>query len=183
MPPTEKQKMLAGELYRPDAELAADHARAQRLFSLYNATSEDEPERRRALLHDLLGEVGDGVVIRPPFRCDYGAHIRVGAGTFMNFGCVILDCAEVTIGKLCQLGPGVQIYAADHPRDPALRRELLELARPVRVGDNVWIGGNAILLPGISVGDDAVIGAGAVVTRDVPAGATVVGSPARQASG
>jgi maltose O-acetyltransferase len=123
--------------------------------------------------------VGQGAEIRPPFFCDYGFNIRLGAGAFLNFNCVILDVVDVTIGDGTQIGPAVQIYAADHPRDPEQRRSGLELGRPVHIGRNVWIGGGAIILPGIRVGDDAVIGAGSVVTKDVPAGVTVRGNPAR----
>ena len=118
-------------------------------------------------------------MIRPPFFCDYGYNIRLGAGAFLNFNCVILDVAAVEIGEAAQIGPAVQIYAADHPRDPAQRRAGLELGRPVRIGANTWIGGGAIILPGVTVGDDAIVGAGSVVTRDVAPGATVVGNPAR----
>ena len=123
--------------------------------------------------------MGQGAEIRPLFFCDYGFNIRLGAGAFLNFNCVILDVVEVTIGDGTQIGPAVQIYAADHPRDPAQRRSGLELGRPVHVGRNVWIGGGAIILPGITIGDDATIGAGSVVTKDVPAGVTVRGNPAR----
>jgi maltose O-acetyltransferase len=178
--PSQKERMLADELYRAaDPELEADAARAADLLHAYNASRPDDADGRRRLLVELLGAAGEGCVIRPPFHCDYGANIRLGRGVFLNFGCVILDVAPVEIGDLTQIGPAVQIYAADHPRDPALRREMLECGRPVRIGANVWIGGGAIVLPGVVVGDDAVIGAGAVVTRDVPAGATVAGNPAR----
>src|SRR5499427_976704 len=137
------------------------------------------PSDRRALLMERLGTVGAGAVIRPPFHCDYGFNIRLGAGAFLNFNCVILDVVEVMIGDGVQIGPGVQILTADHPRDPDLRASGLEFGRPVRIGRNVWIGASAIILPGVSIGDDAVVGAGSVVTRDVPAGATAVGNPAR----
>jgi maltose O-acetyltransferase len=177
---SEKEKMLAGELYRAvGEELAADHRRADRLLRAYNAIGAEEPERRKAVLAELLGEVGEGAIVRPPFYCDYGYNIRLGRGTFLNFNCVFLDVVPIVLGENCQVGPAVQIYAADHPRDPALRREGLESGKPVRIGDNVWIGGGAIILPGVTIGDDAVIGAGGVVTRDVPPGATVAGNPAR----
>ena len=123
--------------------------------------------------------VGQHVNIRAPFHCDYGYNISLGDGVFMNFGCVILDVVEVTIGAATAIGPGVQILTADHPRDPVERRTGLESGRPIRIGSNVWIGGGAIILPGVTIGDDAVIGAGSVVTRDVAPGATVVGNPAR----
>ena len=177
---SEKEKMLAGALYRADdPALVAEFRRAERLLRAYNATGADEEERRRDLLCALLGSVGDGVQLRPPFHCDYGTNIRIGSNVFVNFGCVFLDVVEITIGDGAQIGPCVQLLAADHPRDPALRRAGLESGKPVRVGRNVWIGAGALILPGVVVGDDAIVGAGAVVTRDVPAGATAVGNPAR----
>ena len=176
---SEKEKMLAGELYRVDAELLAEQRHARRLVQAYNATAPHQAGEREALLRRLLRAVGEDAVVQPPFQCDYGRNISLGRGVFLNYGCVLLDVAAITIGEGCQIGPGVQIYAADHPRDSALRRLGLESGRPVLIGANVWIGGGAILLPGITVGDDAVIGAGSVVTRDVPAGATVAGNPAR----
>jgi maltose O-acetyltransferase len=177
---TEKQKMLAGELYNPgDAELQADNARRKTWMAAYNAADNEPMERRFALLQEGLGAVGAGTVIRAPFFCDYGKNIRIGARVFMNFNCVILDVTYVTIGDGTQIGPAVQIYAADHPREPEPRRAGLEFGQPVIIGSNVWIGGGAIILPGVTVGDDAVIGAGSVVTCGVPAGATVAGNPAR----
>jgi maltose O-acetyltransferase len=180
MAPSEKQKMLAGELYSAaDPELQADLCANQAWLARYNASLALPPSARHALLRERLGAVGDGTEVRPPFFCDYGFNIRLGSGVFLNFNCVILDVVEVTIGDGTQIGPAVQILAADHPRDAAARRSGREFGRPVRIGQNVWIGGGAILLPGVSVGNDAVIGAGAVVTRDVPAGAIAVGTPAR----
>ena len=177
---TEKQKMLAGLPYHAgDPELQAEHARALAWMARYNAAGPLPDPDRLALLAEGLGRVGAGVVVRPPFHVDYGCNIELGDGVFMNFGCVILDVNAVSIGEATQIGPGVQILAADHPRDPALRRQGVESGRPVRIGANVWIGGGAIILPGVSVGDDAIIGAGAVVTRDVAVGARVVGNPAR----
>jgi maltose O-acetyltransferase len=176
---TEKQKMLAGELYRPDAELAAEQLATKAWIARYNASLAQPVSQRHAILSERLGHVGTDAVIRPPFFCDYGYNIRLGDGVFLNFNCVILDVVEVSIGDRTQIGPAVQIYAADHPRDPAQRREGLEFGRPVRIGRDAWIGGGAIILPGVVIGDDAVIGAGSVVTRDVPAGATVFGNPAR----
>lgn len=182
-PQTPMQRMLAGELYRADdAQIQAAQADTRDWLVRYNAALRMAPAQRHALLLERLGAVGDGSEIRPPFHCDYGFNIRLGRGVFLNFNCVILDVVEVEIGDGTQIGPAVQIYAADHPRDPAQRREGWEFGRPVRIGRNVWIGGGAILLPGVSVGDDALIGAGAVVTRDVPAGATVAGNPARPVS-
>jgi maltose O-acetyltransferase len=179
-PRSEKQKMLAGDLYRAVGdELAADALRADRLMRAYNATGADQGDHRAALLGDLLGAVGRNVVIRPPFHCDYGYNIRLGDGVFLNFGCIFLDVVAIEVGDLCQIGPAVQVLTADHPRDPALRRQGLESGKPVRIGRNVWIGAGAIILPGVIVGDDAIIGAASVVTRDVAAGATVMGNPAK----
>jgi maltose O-acetyltransferase len=174
---SERDKMLSGELYRPsDPQIQADLAATARWLARYNVSL---PAERPALLQERLGSVGQGAEIRPPFFCDYGFNIRLGAGAFLNFNCVILDVVEVTIGDGTQIGPAVQIYAADHPRDPAQRRSGLELGRPVHVGRNVWIGGGAIILPGVTIADDAVVGAGSVVTKDVPPGVTVRGNPAR----
>jgi len=176
---TEKQKMLAGELYRPDDELGADQAAAKAWMVRYNAALASPISERHALLRERLAHVGKGSVIRPPFHCDYGYNISLGDGVFLNFNCVILDVVEVVIGDGTQIGPAVQIYAADHPRDAETRKTGLEFGRPVRIGKDVWIGGGAILLPGVTIGDGAVIGAGSVVTRDVAAGVTVAGNPAR----
>jgi len=178
---TEKEKMLAGELYHAgDPEIQADQASAKRWMVRYNSALAATAAERLALLRELLPDVGDGAVIRPPFHCDFGYNIRIGPGVFINFNCVILDVVAVTIGAGTQIGPAVQIYAADHPRDPAVRATGAEFGRPVVIGRNVWVGGGAIILPGVTLGDDAVIGAGAVVTRDVPQGITVLGNPARR---
>ena len=177
---TEKDKMLAGELYDASApEIQAELTATHRWLARYNATLDMDPSDRRALLLERFAAVGDGAVIRPPFHCDYGFNISLGAGVFLNFNCVILDVVKVMIGERTQIGPGVQILAADHPRDPVGRASGLEFGRPVRIGRNVWIGAGAIILPGVSIGDDALVGAGSVVTRDVPAAATAFGNPAR----
>jgi maltose O-acetyltransferase len=181
---TDKEKMLAGELYRPgDPEIQADQEATKAWLVRFNAALADPPGIRRALLSERLAFVGEGAVIRPPFHCDYGFNIHLGRDAFLNFGCVILDVVAVRIGAGTQIGPAVQIYAADHPRDAQTRRSGLEFGRPVRIGEHVWIGGGAIVLPGVTIGDGAVIGAGSVVTRDVPAGATVAGNPARAIRG
>lgn len=178
--PSEKQKMLAGEFYTAsDAELIADQRRAAEWMDRYNALQARTADERLALLREAFAHAGDGATIRPPFHCDYGYNISLGAGAFLNFNCVILDVVAVEIGAGTQIGPAVQILAADHPRDAAERKSGLEFGRPIRIGANCWIGGGAIVLPGVTVGDDAIIGTGAVVTRDVPAGATMVGNPAR----
>ncbi|MFA7439990.1 MAG: sugar O-acetyltransferase [Sphingomonadaceae bacterium] len=181
---TEKEKMIGGELYNAgDPELVADHARICAWMEQYNNSLSRSPEQRWPLLQQALGHTGLNVNIRPPFYCDYGYNIFIGDDVFINFNCIILDGTRISIGNKTQIGPNVQILAADHPRNPAQRAEMLEFARPVTIGANVWIGGGAILLPGVTIGDDALIGAGSIVTRDVPAGVTVVGNPARAKDG
>ena len=165
--------MLAGELYSPhDPALTAARREAAELLLRYNAGE-------AGVLRHLLGEIGEASEVRAPFYCDYGFNIFIGSRVFVNFNCVLLDVGTIRIGDDTQIGPAVQIYAADHPRDAASRRACLELGQPVWIGNAVWIGGGAIILPGVTVGDEAIIGAGSVVTRDVPHGATVVGNPAR----
>ena len=182
MTKSEKDKMLAGELYQPgDLEIQADLAATKAWLVRYNASLGLPSDERRALLAERFAAVGEGAVVRPPFHCDFGFNIRLGANVFLNFNCVILDVVEVAIGDGTQIGPAVQIYAADHPRDAATRKSGLEFGKPVRIGRNCWIGGGAIILPGVTIGDGAVIGAGSVVTRDVAAGVTVVGNPAKPA--
>ena len=177
---TEKEKMLAGELYvAQDPELAADNRRATDWLDRYNASHGAAAVDRLSMLRELFAAAGEGCFIRPPFYCDYGYNISLGRGVFMNFGCVVLDVVAVEIGDMTQIGPAVQILTPDHPRDPEARRQALEFGRPIRIGANVWIGGGALIMPGVTIGDDAIIGAGAVVTRDVAAGATVGGNPAR----
>jgi maltose O-acetyltransferase len=180
---SEKQRMLAGELYTAAVpEIQADQATARRWLVRYNASLGDSDDERRALLLERFAEVGEGALVRPPFHCDYGYNIRLGARVFLNYNCVILDVVSVWIGDDTQIGPAVQVYTADHPRDAVQRRSGLEYGRPVAIGKNVWIGGSAVILPGVTIGDNAIIGAGSVVTRDVPAGTTVLGSPARPKS-
>jgi len=177
---TEKDKMIAGALYRPgDSELTADRARAQDLMRRYNATIVGEDAARGPILDDLFGACGAGSAIRAPVYVDYGYNVFIGADVFLNYGCVLLDVCPIRIGDKTQIGPGVQLLAADHPRAPEDRDAGLENGAPVTLGRNVWIGGGALILPGVTVGDDAVIGAGSVVTRDVAAGAIVAGNPAR----
>ena len=181
---SEKEKMLAGELYDAgDPELEAERATTHHWLMRYNAALAASASDRRALLLERFAQVGAGAVIRPPFHCDYGCNISLGAGVFLNFNCVILDVVAVSIGDKTQIGPAVQLLAADHPRDAATRAAGLEFGRPIRIGCNVWIGGGAIILPGVNIGDDALIGAGSVVTRDIPAGAVAFGNPARVQTG
>jgi maltose O-acetyltransferase len=177
---TEKQKMLAGNLYlASDSELVADSQRCARLLRLYSNTGAHERERRSQILRSLFGNVGENPVITPPFHCDYGIHISIGDNFYMNFGCVILDCNKVQIGSNVLCGPYVQIYAATHPIDPAVRLTGRELAVPVAIGNNVWIGGGAIICPGVTIGDNTTIGAGSVVVKDIPTNVLAVGNPCR----
>ena len=182
---TEKQKMLAGELYNPglDPQLKADEVANKAWLARYNAMMDAPASARHALLAAHFKHAGKGAVVRPPFFCDFGYNIALGESVFLNFNCVILDIVPVTIGDRTQIGPAVQIYAADHPRDAATRAAGLEFGRPVTIGADVWIGGGAIIVPGVTVGDCAIVGAGSVVTRDVPAGTTVAGNPARRIGG
>ena len=171
---TEKEKMLRGDLYdADDAELNRERNVAEDTLRRFQVSGD------AAVLWGLLGGVGVGSVVRAPFYCDYGYNIFLGERVFLNFGCVLLDVCRIEIGDRTQIGPGVQIYAADHPRDAATRMRGLECGKPVVIGRDVWIGGGALIMPGVTVGDDAVIGAGSVVTRDVAAGVTVMGNPAR----
>ena len=175
-----KDRMLRGELYlADDPVLVAGMARAQALFERFNATGADERDERARLLRELLGSIGADVVIRPPFRCDYGTNITIGAGTFVNYGCLLLDCAPITIGAACQIATNVQLLTPTHPIEPGARRAGWEAAEPITLGDNVWLGGGVIVCPGVTIGADSVVGAGAVVTRDLPAGVVAVGNPAR----
>ena len=172
--------MLAGQPYDPrDAELVALRRRARRLLQAYNDTLEEQALRRRRLLGELMPSAAPDLAIEPPFRCDYGLHIDCGEGVFMNFGCVILDVAPVTIGARALFGPGVQVYAATHPMSAAGRRTGLESGRPVAIGDDCWIGGAAIVCPGVRIGAGTVVGAGSVVTRDLPPGVFAAGNPCR----
>jgi maltose O-acetyltransferase len=145
----------------------------------FNAPGLGDGERYR-LLAERFASVGEDALIRPPFFCDYGHNISLGPGAFLNFNCVILDVEPVVIGRGTAIGPAVQILASDHPRDPRLREQKVRFGRPVTIGSNVWIGGGAVILPGVTIGDDAIVGAGSIVTRDVAAGVTVVGNPARE---
>jgi maltose O-acetyltransferase len=177
--PSEKEKMLAGELYNSaDPLLVLERRRARDLLKAYNATADEETERRCQLLRKLFAAAGEGLWIEPPFYCDYGSNVTLGERVYFNFNCVILDCARVTIGSNVFFAPGVQVYAATHPLDPVIRRTL-ELGKPVTIGDDTGVGGGAIILPGVRIGSRSVVGAGAVVTRDVAEGVVVAGNPAR----
>ena len=177
---TEKEKMLTGELYDPlDRELSADRVKARLLLRELNETREDQPEDRERILRELMPHAGADVWLQPPFYCDYGSNIRIGDQVFFIFNCVVLDVAQVTIGSRTFLGPNVQIYTATHPMNHRERASGLEQGKPVSIGNDVWIGGSAVICAGIKIGDRSVIGAGSVVTREVPADVFAAGNPCR----
>ena len=176
---SEREKMLAGELYDPlDPDLVRGRDRARDLCQALNATREAEQVERRRILRELFAAGGESVWMQPPFFCDYGANIHLGERVFFNFNCVVLDVCEVRIGDFTLFGPAVQIYTATHPMNAELRRTQ-EAGKPITIGSDVWVGGGAILCPGVTVGSRSVIGAGSVVTRDVPAGVFAAGNPCR----
>ena len=177
--PSERELMLAGELYDPaDPELVRLRDRARELCLDLNATRESQPELRRRILAELFAAGGDDVGVQPPFYCDYGNNTRLGKKCFFNFDCVILDVCEVILGDYVLCGPAVQIYTAMHPIDPVARRGK-EFGKPVVIGSDVWLGGGAIVCPGVTIGPRTIIGAGSVVTRDIPAGVFAAGNPCR----
>lgn len=177
--PTERQKMLAGELYDPlDPDLASDRLRARDLIQDLNATREADQDLRRRILLQLFGTGGDDAWVQPPFFCDYGSNIRLGKRVFFNVNCVVLDVCTVEIGDFTLCGPSVQIYTATHPLDPVQRRTV-ELGKSVTIGHDVWIGGAAVICPGVTIGSRSVIGAGSIVTRDIPDDVFAAGNPCR----
>ncbi len=179
-PRTNRERMLAGDLYiSDDPDNERESKRAVKLQSEYTAAYAEDPDGARPILADLLGSLGDDAHIKPPLYVDYGTFITVGARTFINYNLTALDVAPIIIGEDCQIGPNVQLLTPTHPVEPQPRRDRLEAAKPITIGDNVWLGGGAIVLPGVTIGDNSVIGAGAVVTRDVPANSVAVGNPAR----
>ena len=172
--------MLAGDLYiADDPELAEDSLRAMGLIESFNASLAADPAKRRRILDDLLGSFGEESEIRPPLYCDYGYQLHIGARTFVNFGLMALDVARIEIGDNVQFGPNIQLLTPTHPTDAELRRAKWEAALPIKIKDNAWIGGGAIVLPGVTVGENAIVGAGAVVTKDIPPNTLAVGNPAR----
>lgn len=175
-----RERMLAGELYiADDPELGEQSSQALDLMQAYNATPVRGKAVRRRLLEELLGSVGEDTEIRPPLYIDYGRHISIGARCFANFGLVALDVAAIVIGDDVQIGPNVQLLTPTHPIEPEPRRAKWEAAQPITIGDNVWLGGGAIVLPGVTIGENTVVGAGAVVVRDLPPDVVAVGNPAR----
>ena len=177
---TEKEKMIAGEIYNPeDPLLVKDRKEARRKVRIYNQTLETDEEKRVEILKELLGSTGENIFMEPNIRFDYGYNTHVGENFYANFDCTILDVCEVRIGEHCMLGPGVQLYTATHPLNPAKRNSGIEYAKPIKIGNNVWIGGSAIVNPGVTIGHNVVVVSGAVVTRDVPDNVVVGGNPAR----
>ena len=177
---SEKEKMLAGELYNAvDTELSKDRLKARLLIKRLNDTREDEVEERSKILNDLIPNAGEGLWLQPPFFCDYGYNITVGEKVFFNFNCIVLDVAPVTIGSRTMFGPNVQIYTATHPIDFKERASGLEFAKPISIGEDVWIGGSAVICPGVSIGNRSIIGAGSVVTKDIPTDVIAAGNPCK----
>ena len=177
---TEQEKMLAGELYNAtDPELSEERFRARQLLKKLNDSPEDDTEGRKRIIAELLPETGANFWLQPPFYCDYGTNILIGDNVFFNFNCVVLDVMRVKIGSRTLLGPNVQVYTATHPMDYRERAAGLEYARPVTIGEDVWIGGSAVICPGVKIGDRSVIGAGSVVTRDIPPDVFAAGNPCK----
>lgn len=177
---TEKERMLQGMLYRvEDPTLRQEHMNAKRLTRLLNATTETEWDRRRELVQEIFASAGEGAYIEPPFFCDYGIHTTVGKNFYANYNCYILDVCDVTIGDNVMFAPNVGIYAASHPIDPVVRASGLECGKPVKIGNNVWIGGHSCVCPGVTIGDNVVIGAGSVVCKDIPDNVVAAGNPCR----
>lgn len=177
----EKEKMLAGKLYTASnsKELFKDYKKCKRILREYNATSEDEEDKRRALLKDLFGKIGENFHIEPPFRCDYGCNIYIGERFYANYDLIILDCCMVEIGDDVFIAPRVGIYGAAHPIDAEVRNTQLEYGKDIKIGNSVWIGANVVINPGVKIGNNVVIGSGSVVTKDIPDDVVAVGNPCR----
>ncbi len=175
-----RERMLAGDQYiADDPELVRDGNHAAKLIAAFNATNGDDKLVQDRILRELFGSVGEGTVIRPPLRCDYGYQTHIGARTFANWGLICLDVGKIEIGDDVQIGPNVQLLTATHPIEPLPRQAKWEGSQPIIIGDNVWLGGGVIVCPGVTIGNNTVVGAGAVVTRDLPANVVAVGNPAR----
>ena len=176
---SEREKMLGGEMYDPfDPDLVAGRERARDLCQELNATRESQQDERRRILRELFGKGGDSVWMQPPFFCDYGVNIELGERVFFNFNCIVLDVCRGRIGDYTLFGPAVQIYTPMHPLNAEQRRRE-EFGKPIDIGSDVWVGGGAIILPGVRIGSRAVIGAGSVVTRDIPDDVFAAGNPCR----
>ncbi|ROR54722.1 maltose O-acetyltransferase [Luteococcus japonicus] len=179
-PRTNRERMLAGDLYiADDPESGRLAQRAVELQERYLQASVEDPDNARSLLEELIGELGEGAYIKPPLHVDYGGQISIGARTFINYNLTALDVARISIGEDCQIGPNVQLLTPTHPLDPQQRRDKLEAAEPIMIGDNVWLGGGVIVLPGVTIGDNTVVGAGAIVSKSLPANVVPLGQPAK----
>ncbi|MCJ8166618.1 sugar O-acetyltransferase [Pontibacter sp. E15-1] len=177
---TEKEKMLAGELYNPlDTQLVDERLQTRLLTKQLNDTSEDQVEEIARILQKLIPNAGAGLWLQPPFYCDYGTNMHVGEKVFFNFNCVVLDVAPVTIGSRTMFGPNVQVYTATHPLNHIERSSGVEYAKPIAIGKDVWVGGSVVVCPGVTIGDRSVIGAGSVVTKDIPADVFAAGNPCK----
>ncbi len=177
---TEKEKMLSGELYKaPDPELSKERLRARQLLKKLNESPEEDAENRKRIIAELIPDAGANLWLQPPFYCDYGTNLCIGDNVFFNFNCVVLDVMLVKVGSRTLVGPNVQIYTATHPMNHLDRAAGLEYARPVTIGEDVWIGGSAVICPGVTIGDRSVIGAGSVVTKDIPPDVFAAGNPCR----
>ena len=180
MPKTEREKMLDGELYlASDRELTKMHLKARRLLHQFNSSQPQDVSQRIQIARRLFGNIGDRFTVKPPFYCDYGCHIIAGDNLYINYDCTIVDCNMVYLGNNVLIAPKVQIYTAYHPTDPQTRLSQKELAAPITIGDNVWLGGGAIVCPGVTIGNNVTIGAGSVVTQDIPNNVVAVGNPCR----
>lgn len=180
-PRSHRERMLAGEPYigGADPESARIAQRAVQLADAYHRAAIADEVAARPLLEELVGTLGEGAFVKPPLFVDYGENLHIGARSFINFNLVALDVVAITIGEDCMIGPNVQLLTPTHPLDPQPRRDKIEAAEPITIGDNVWLGGGVIVCPGVAIGDNSVIGAGSVVTRDIPANVLAVGNPAR----
>lgn len=177
---TEEEKMLQGELYHGnDEELVKKRQRAKELLFDLHTLRPSQLEQRNSIFKQLIGKVGKNLFIEPPFLCDYGSNIEIGNDFYANYNCIMLDAAKIVIGNHVLLGPNVNIYAAGHPIEPELRLQDLEYAKPITIGNNVWIGGNTVINPGVRIGDNSIIGSGSVVTKDIPANVIAVGNPCK----
>ncbi len=175
---TQRERMLAGDLYTPnDPELNAARRRARHLLARFNGSQADAFAERHTLLEELFGSFGSGSLVNPTLKCDYGFNIFVGQNSFFNFDCILLDCNRIDIGDDVLFGPGVHVYTATHPLNAAERRSGQELAKPVKISSGVWLGGRAVVCPGVSIGENTVVGAGSVVVRDLPANVFAAGNP------